>query len=108
MAAVHGAVLRRIHDLQGRNELASGERLNLEPLFRELSDAPAQILDRAEDGVETLRPACRQAPADRWLALRTRGACDSAGEKTADCRVLKKLRRFMRLSPWRECRSRQH
>jgi hypothetical protein len=93
VAAIDGAVLRRVQDLQRRHDLATGKRLNLEFLIGQLGDALAHGFDRAEHRVEAFRPARRQPPSDRRAGLRDRrGGERSRGHASA--RTLEKCTPF--------------
>ena len=72
MAALDGAVLRCIPDLQRRHDFTASEALDLEFLVGHLSHALAHGLDTAVKRIETLWPARRQPPTHRGTGLRAR------------------------------------
>ena len=81
MATLHGAILDGIHRLQTRHQFAAGEDLDLEFAASRFGYAPGENLRRAEDGIEALREARRQAPLDGRGALRQRRcSCRADGQ----------------------------
>jgi hypothetical protein len=90
MPALDGAVLRRVHHLQWRNDLAAGEGLDFKLSLRELAHPPAEILDRAEQGIEALGPARCKPPADCGLTLRCGRHSRRSRKKAARSRLLEK------------------
>src|SRR5207247_7385981 len=70
MTRLDGTVLNGIEDLQGRNDLTCGEDLNLKLVVGGLAHVFGKGLASAVEGVERLRPTCRQPPSDLRHGLR--------------------------------------
>ena len=96
VAAFRRPGLDGVEHLQRRDDLASGERTDLELAVRNFPYAPGDQFRAAIQGVQALGPACAHAPGDGWQAgggrLRIddgwRGGC-SAGSQ-ADSGFLQK------------------
>jgi hypothetical protein len=91
LAALDGAVLHRIGDLQARDDLARGERADLELAVGHLADHLGEQLGAAIERIERLGKAGRQTPLYGRHALgnrrrsHTRGCRDS--HRPHSCRL---------------------
>jgi len=79
MAHLDGAVLHGIEGLQRRDDLASGERLNLKLVVGGLGHVLGEGFASAIERVERLRPACGEPPSDLRHRLRNRGRGERRG-----------------------------
>ncbi len=79
MAHLDRAVGDGVGDLQAGDDFAGREHLQLELVVRHVGDGLGEDFGRAEDRVERLREARRQAPADLRRRLRDRGLGDRGG-----------------------------
>src|SRR5262249_54859514 len=96
VAALDGAVLRCIPNLQRRHDFAASEALDLEfpvrylpcALAHSLDYLPcalAHSLDTAVKRIETLWPTRRQRPTHRGSGLRDRRPCDRGRRDAGAC-----------------------
>ena len=85
LAALDGLVLHRVDDLQAGHDLAGGEDADLELVVGQAGDALGEVLARAEDRVERLGKARREAPFD--LGHRLRDGRRGDGRRGGDSRT---------------------
>src|SRR5262249_31456913 len=92
------AVADGVQHLQARNDFASGEDLNLEPVVGDFGDMLSEVFAAAVKRIERLRPACRQPPFYFRRRLRNRGCSDGycCGSQTGS---LQELTTFHGVSP---------
>ena len=98
MPHFHGAGLHRVEHLQGGHDLAGGEGADLELAVGDFRDALGDVLGRAVQRVEALRPARREAPLEAGLGLSDRRRGDGAGGH-ANCRVLEERSALHEFAP---------
>jgi len=98
VAALDGAVLRCIPNLQRRDDLTASEALDLEFPVGHLPHALAHGVDTAVKRIETLWPARREPPTHRGGGLRDRRPCDR-GRGNARARSHEKRTPLHFLSP---------
>src|SRR5262249_44211328 len=86
MAALDGATLHGIKDLQARHDLSGRKHLNLELVLAQLGDPPRHEFASAIERIERLRPAHRHSPFYIRCGLRKRrgGDCCVSSRTSSD------------------------